>query len=60
MAVLNDGGMVEVATVGREGIIGVSAVLDGISATALSIVQGETNICFRMTADAFRREMDRR
>jgi hypothetical protein len=27
--VLNDGGMVEVATVGREGLIGVSAILNG-------------------------------
>jgi hypothetical protein len=27
--VLNDDGMVEVATVGREGLIGVSAILNG-------------------------------
>jgi CRP-like cAMP-binding protein len=60
LTVLEDGGMVEVATVGREGMIGVSAVLDDNRATALSMVQGETDACFRMTADAFRREMDRR
>ena len=60
LTVLEDGGMVEVATVGREGMIGVSAVLDANTAIALSMVQGETDICFRMTADAFRREMDRR
>jgi CRP-like cAMP-binding protein len=60
LTVLEDGGMVEVATVGREGMIGVSAVLDDNRATALSMVQGETDICFRMPADAFRREMDRR
>ncbi len=59
-AVLENGRMVEVATVGREGMVGVSAVWDGISSTAVSIVQGETNICFRMTADAFRCEMRRR
>ena len=59
-AVLENGRMVEVATVGREGIVGVSAVWDGISSPALSIVQGETNLCFRMTADAFRCEMRRR
>jgi CRP-like cAMP-binding protein len=29
LTVLNDGGMVEVATVGREGMVGVTAVLDG-------------------------------
>ena len=60
LTVLEDGGMVEVATVGREGMIGGSAVLDDNPAAALSMVQGETDICFRMTADAFRREMDRR
>lgn len=59
LTVLEDGGMVEVATVGREGMIGVSAVLDDNPVTALSMVQGETDFCFRMTADAFRREMDR-
>jgi len=60
LTVLEDGGMVEVATVGREGMIGGSAVLDANPAAALSMVQGATDICFRMTADAFRREMDRR
>jgi len=60
LTVLEDGGMVEVATVGREGMIGGSAVLDDNPAAALSMVQGATDICFRMTADAFRREMDRR
>src|SRR5256885_12050563 len=29
LTVLEDGGMVEIATVGREGMVGVSAVLDG-------------------------------
>ena len=29
VTVLEDGGMVEVATIGREGMVGVSAVLDG-------------------------------
>jgi CRP-like cAMP-binding protein len=59
VAVLNDGAMVQVATVGREGMIGACAVLD-IPTTYLSMVNGEMDICFRMTADAFRREMDRR
>src|SRR5438045_6658433 len=60
LTVLKDGGMVEVATIGREGMIGVSAVLDGNPVSSMSMVQGETDTCYRMSADAFRREMDRR
>jgi len=60
LAVLKDGDMVEVATIGREGMVGVSAVLDGNPVSSTSMVQGETEICYRMKADAFRREMDRR
>jgi len=60
VAVLEDGAMAEVGSVGREGMIGVSAVLEGIPTTSLSMVHGEMDICFRMTADAFRSEMDRR
>jgi CRP-like cAMP-binding protein len=43
-------------------VVGVSAVLDGhpIPMSSASLVQGETDTCYRMTADAFRREMDRR
>jgi len=58
--VLEDGGMVEVATVGREGMLGATALLDGGSPTAASMVQGETDICYRMGVNAFHREMDRR
>jgi CRP-like cAMP-binding protein len=60
VSVLKDGNMVEVATIGREGMVGVSAVLDGNSISSTSMVQGETDTCYRMSADAFRREMDRR
>ena len=60
VTVLEDGGMVEVATVGREGMVGVNAVLDGNPPSSASLVQGETNTCYRMTTKAFRREMDRR
>jgi len=60
LAVLKGGDMVEVATIGREGMVGVSAVLDGNPVSSTSMVQGETAICYRMKADAFRREMDRR
>jgi CRP-like cAMP-binding protein len=60
VTVLQDGSMVEVATVGREGMVGVTAALDGSPVSSATIVQGETDICYRMTAEAFRREMDRR
>jgi len=60
LAMLEDGGMVEVATIGREGMIGESAVLDGGPLNSITMVQGETDTCYRMTADGFRREMDRR
>ena len=60
VTVLQDGRMVEVATVGREGAVGVTATLEDTPMSASSMVQGETDICYRMTAQAFRREMDRR
>jgi CRP-like cAMP-binding protein len=60
LTVLEDGGMVEIATVGREGMVGVSAVLDGVPVTSAAMVQGETAICYRMKVEAFRREVDRR
>jgi CRP-like cAMP-binding protein len=60
LTVLKDGDMVEVATIGREGMVGITAVLDGGRVSSTSMVQGETEICYRMKANAFRREMDRR
>jgi CRP-like cAMP-binding protein len=59
VTVLEDGSMVEVATIGREGMVGVSAVLDGAPVTSAAMVQGETDTCYRMKVDAFRREIDR-
>lgn len=60
LTVLKDGGMVEVATIGREGLVGISAALDNSPATATSMVQGATDTCYRMEAGAFRRELERR
>jgi CRP-like cAMP-binding protein len=60
LTVLADGSMVEIATVGREGMIGVSAVLDGTPVTSAAMVQGASGTCYRMNVDAFRREIDRR
>ena len=58
--VLANGDMVEVATIGREGLVGVSAVNPGYRESSLSMVQMEAEHCFRMTAAAFRGELDRR
>jgi CRP-like cAMP-binding protein len=60
LTVLEDGRMVEVATIGREGAVGVSAILDGSPSPSQSMVQAHIDPCFRMTADAYRAEMDRR
>src|SRR4051794_20679780 len=60
VTVLEDGGVVEVATVGREGAAVVPSALDGAPAKSGTLVQGETDLCYRMPASAFRREMDRR
>ena len=60
LTLLKDGGMVEIATIGREGMVGASAVLDGMPVTSAAMVQGETETCYRMKVDAFRREVDRR
>jgi CRP-like cAMP-binding protein len=60
LTVLEDGNMVEVATIGSEGMVGTSAVLDGGPPSSTSIVQGASEICYRMTERMFRKEMDRR
>jgi CRP-like cAMP-binding protein len=60
VTVLEDGSMVEVATIGREGAVGVTAVFDGTPAPSASMVQGASETCYRMTVGAFRREMDGR
>lgn len=59
LTVLEDGTMVEVATIGREGMLGVAAAFDGHPAPSLTMVQGETDLCYRMTTKALRQEMDR-
>ena len=37
-----------------------SAVLNGDPSPSAAMVQGESDTCYRMSAEAFRREMDRR
>ena len=51
--------MVEVATIGREGVVGLNAILDGNAMPSTAMVQGEADTCYRLKADVFRREMNR-
>src|SRR5438105_2425828 len=46
LAVLEDGAMVEIATVGREGMVGVSAVLDGAPVTSAATCE-----CYRAATE---------
>jgi len=59
LAVLRDGSMVEVATVGKEGMLGVHAIADHVPTTSMIMVQGEIETCYTMPVSAFRAEMDR-
>jgi CRP-like cAMP-binding protein len=60
VTILKDGGMVEVATIGREGMLGMAAAFDGDPSPSAAMVQAEIDTCYTMSADAFRTEMDRR
>jgi CRP-like cAMP-binding protein len=60
VTVLKDGSMVEVATIGREGMLGMSAALNRDPSPSATMVQAETDTCYTMSAEAFRKEMDRR
>src|SRR4051812_40248566 len=60
LTVLQDGRMVEVATVGREGMVGAAAVSNDGAAPGLTMVQAVMDTCQRITANDFRREMGRR
>jgi hypothetical protein len=51
---LADGTMVEIATIGREGLVGTSAISNGHAVTTAVMVQGETETCYRMPVHAFR------
>src|ERR1051326_9071102 len=43
LTLLEDGTMVEGATIGREGVIGLAAVLDDVPTTSVSMVQGASD-----------------
>jgi CRP-like cAMP-binding protein len=59
VTVLEDGSMVEAATVGREGLVGLSATVYENPASTASMAQSDVEICYRMSAVAFREEMER-
>jgi CRP-like cAMP-binding protein len=60
LTVLESGAMVEVTTIGREGMVGVPALLNGSRGPGVAMVQAEMSTCYRMTTEACRGEMDRR
>jgi len=60
LTVLESGDMVEVATVGREGMVGIFASDGEERAPSLSMVQAAIDVCYRLRATVFREEMDRR
>src|SRR5262245_13450959 len=57
--VLHGGRMVEVATVGREGMLGLAASVEGLTSPTLTVVQGESDSCYSLEADSFREELGR-
>ena len=57
---MEDGGMVEVAMVGREGLVGIGAFLGDAMSTGDAVVQVQAEGAQAMSLDVFRREMDRR
>ena len=58
--VMENGAMVEVATIGREGMAGLATKWPSGPAptNTLVVVQGDSDGCYRMAAEDFRREMD--
>ncbi len=59
LTVLESGEMVEVATIGREGMVGIFAAKNGHVAPSAAMVQAESEICYRLPADVFRSELER-
>jgi len=59
LTVLESGAMVEVATIGREGMVGIFAAKDGPVAPSAAMVQAEIDVCYRLPAHVFRSELER-
>ena len=60
VTVLADGSMVEVATIGREGMLGLATVSGSRRGASAAMVQAESSICYRLSLPAYRREMELR
>jgi len=60
VTVLENGTMVEVATIGREGVAGTLTRNGPGPGSSATMVQGPMRTCVRMPAAIFQREMDRR
>jgi CRP-like cAMP-binding protein len=60
LTVLGTGELVEIATVGREGVVGIFTADDGERSASMSMVQAATDSCSRLPAARFRDEMDQR
>jgi CRP-like cAMP-binding protein len=60
LSVLETGDMVEIATIGREGMVGIFASDGGQPSPSVSMVQAATEVCCRLQVTIFRDEMDRR
>ena len=58
--VMEDGGVIEVASIGREGLVGMAAVLGAPVPTTETFVQMAAEPAAVMSVEAFGREMDRR
>jgi CRP-like cAMP-binding protein len=58
--VMTDGRMVEVATIGNEGMVGVTVFLGGTVSPGEAFIQVPDGDGQAMSADAFRKELDRR
>src|ERR1051325_3318865 len=59
LAVLESVAMVEVATIGREGMVGILAAKDGPVAPSAAMVQAEIDVSYRLPAHVFRSELER-
>jgi CRP-like cAMP-binding protein len=59
VTVLANGDMVEVATIGNEGMVGGSAMSAGYPELTLTMVQMASDACHRISAAVFRREIER-
>ena len=60
LTVLPDGRMVEVATIGREGVVGLLADAGSGPVISATMVQAATSNAVRMSAAMFRQEMEKR